>query len=217
MKRNPDNTNQHLFDESTYQGYEIQTSHGPLIEEHLSKTLNCFQKALKYYTRVCMMRFDLHVPDNYYVDALSDNNLISKFIASLRSQILSAQNKSRKQGHRVHDTDLRYTWCREVSTTGRVHYHVSIFLNYDAYAYFGEFNLANDNMYTRLHKAWASALGYFVDDTVGLIHIPDNGIYLIHRDDVDSISAAFFRASYACKMHSKEFGNGFHTFGSSRI
>ncbi|MGF6212639.1 inovirus Gp2 family protein [Comamonas sp. 4034] len=217
MKRNPSNTNHHLHNEPTFQGHPVQTNHGPLIKEHLSRTLDCFEKALGQYSRVCMMRFDLHIPENYFSDALADNTLMNRFFASLRSQIQSAQNRSRKLGHRVHDTDLRYTWGREVSTTGRVHYHITLLLNHDAYAYIGEFSLKKDNMYSRVHKAWASALGVVIDDLAGLIHIPENPTYMIKKDDRQSHNDAFSRASYTCKMNTKQDGQGFHSFGCSRI
>ncbi|MFA9287915.1 inovirus Gp2 family protein [Comamonas sp. SY3] len=217
MKRNPLNTNHHLHHEPFYQGHEVQINHGPLIKENLARSLNCFEKALSKYPRVCSMRFDLHIPDNYFSAGLNDNDLINKFFSSLRSQIQSSQSRSRKLGNRVHDTDVRYTWGREVSSTGRVHYHINLLLNNDAYAHIGKFNLDNDNMYSRIHKAWASALGVVMNDLVGLIHIPQNPTYLITKDDAQSFDEAFFRSSYLCKLETKEFGHGFHTFGCSRI
>jgi len=217
MKRNPFNTNHHLHNEATYQGYAVQTSCGPLIEEHLETTLDCFQRALDQYPRVSMMRFDLHIPENCLANTFNDNGLINRFFSSLRSQIQHSQNRSRKQGNRVHDTEVRYTWGRELSCTGRIHYHVTLLLNHDAYAHIGEFNLERSNMYSRIHKAWESALGVFRDDLVGLIHIPDNPTYMVKRDDMQSREDAFYRASYLCKMDTKEYGRGFHSFGSSRI
>lgn len=217
MKRNPFNTNNRLHYDPFYQDHEVQINHGPLIKENLSRTLNCFNKALEKYPRVCAMRFDLHIPDNYFSAVLNDNDLVNKFFSSLRSQIQCSQHRSRKLGNRVHETDVRYTWVREVSSTGRVHYHLTLLLNHDAYAHIGDFNLESNNMYSRIHKAWARALGVLMDDLVGLIHIPQNPTYLIRRDDPQSFDEAFFRSSYLCKMATKEFGQGFHTFGCSRI
>ena len=164
-----------------------------------------------------MLRFDLHLPNDYPDHLTFNNSLMEKFFASLKAKIKHSQATKRRDGFRVHDTDLRYIWCRERSTQGRVHYHVAILLNHDAYAYIGEFNLDKENMYTRLYGAWSSALGIYVDDARGLIHIPDNPTYCIHRDDITSFENAFYRISYFCKKDSKEFNSGHHSFGSSRV
>ena len=211
------NQNLTFHDESTYQGLPIQTEHGHVAKEYLNRAFGCFQKATDQYKRVCMMRFDLHVPEGYYSTALESNALISKFFASLKSKIQHSQARSRSEGHRVHGTEVRYFWCREISSFGGVHYHVALLLNHDAYAFMGDFELQSSNMYSRIHGAWASALSMYIMDIRGLVHIPEHSVYQIRSDDVASFSNAFYRASYLCKMNTKEYGQGFHTFGSSRI
>ena len=211
------NQNLTFYDETTYQGLPIQIEHGQIVKDYLDRTFGCFQKATDQYKRVCMMRFDLHVPENYYSSALLSNNLISKFLASLKSKIQHSQARSRKEGHRVHGTEVRFFWCRESSSFGRIHYHVVLLLNHDAYAFMGDFDLKSGNMYSRIHEAWASALGMYIMDILGLVHIPENPVYQIRRDDAASFNSAFHRASYLCKVESKEYGQGFHSFGSSRI
>lgn len=217
MKRNPHNTNQKIHQGSEFHNFKVQEDHGPLIANHLNKTLNCFDRALQHYTRVCMMRFDLHVPDNYAMSALTDNSLIARFFASLKSKIACSQAHSMRAGNRVNQTDLRYIWCRESSTFGRTHFHVAILVNQDAYAFIGKFDLTSNNMFTRIHEAWASALGIYVDDALGLVNIPSNPVYLLHRDDEQSIQEAFYRVSYLSKLDTKQFDAGIHSFGSSRI
>jgi len=217
MKRNASNINQHLHSDPTYQGFEVQTGRGPLIEENLARTLSCFERALVKYPRVWAMRVDLHIPENYLLSGLNDNVLIERFISSLRSKIKSSQQRSRKLGHRVHDSDVRYIWARELSANGRIHYHVMLLFNHDAYAHIGKFDLSCDNMYSRVHQAWASALCVFVNDLVGLVHFPKNATYSIIRDEPNTLVDPFFRASYLSKRDTKEFGEGFHTFGCSRI
>jgi len=211
------NQNLTFYNESTYQGLPIQIEHGQVVKDYLDSTFECFQKAIDQYGRVCMMRFDLHVPEDYAAVALRDNHLMSKFLQSLKSQIQWSQNGSKKEGNRVHDTNVRYLWCRETSSTGRIHYHVVLLLNHDAYAFIGGFDLGKDNMYRRIHDAWASALGMYPPDILGLVHIPENPVYQIRRDNAASFNSAFHRASYLCKVESKEYGQGFHSFGSSRI
>ncbi len=217
MKRNPFNSNLHIHQEPTYEGYQIQLEHGLVVKEYLDRVFGSMQRALDQYSRVCMIRFDLHVPTNCSNLALRSNVLMSRFIASLRAKIIHSQNQSRRDGNRVHSTEVRFMWAREVSNLDRVHYHVAILLNHDAYRSIGKFDLQHDNMYARIHEAWGSALMLYPADLQGLIHIPINSTYMIHREDASSFQEAFYRASYLCKMETKDYGLGLHTFGCSRI
>ena len=217
MIRNPLNSNQELFYEAVFNGMKIQNDKAPLIVDYLNKTYLCLIKSMDKYRRVFMLRFDLHLPNDYPDHLTFDNALMEKFFASLKAKIKHSQATKKHDGFRVHDTDLRYIWCRERSKQGKVHYHVAVLLNHDAYAHIGEFSLDKENMYARLHEAWASALMIYVDDVLGLIHIPKNPTYCIHRDDITSFENAFYRISYFCKMDSKDFNSGHHSFGSSRI
>ena len=216
MKRNPLNSNQEIFNGSVFNGMEIQNDKGWLIADYLKKAHLCFIKSIEQYRSVFMLRFDLHLPIDYPDHLTADNTLMEKFVASLKAKIKHSQATKRRDGIRVHDTDLRYLWCRERSSQGRVHYHVAILLNHDAYAHIGEFCLEKDNMFRRLHESWASALGICVNNVLGLIHIPFNPTYCINRDDITSFEDAFYRISYFCKIDSKDFNSGHHSFGSSR-
>ncbi len=216
MTRLPLNPNLTISDAPNYNDLGVQTHHGPLILDKLQALEQCFDRALAQYARVCMMRFDLHFPENCSEKAIADNQVIEKFVASLKAKIANAQHCSLRLGHRVHGTQVRYVWTREVSSAGGVHYHVILLLNHDAYAHFGKYDLTSNNMYTRIHEAWASALNMYAPDVQGLIHIPENAIYLIKADDVASLEQAFYRASYLCKVNSKDFGKGRHIFGCSR-
>ncbi len=217
MKRNPFNINHHIYTLPTYEGYEIQLGHGLVIREYLDKIFKIFQKALDQYGRVCMLRFDLHVPDSCDQVTKNSNKLMSKFIASLKAKIKHSQAQSKKEGNRVHCTEVRFLWCREVSSFGGVHYHVVLLLNHDAYRSIGNFDLESNNMYSRIHEAWGSALGIYPEDILGLIHIPLNPTYCVFRSDSKSFQDAFYRASYLCKMETKDYEQGIHSFGGSRI
>ncbi|GAB2490506.1 inovirus Gp2 family protein [Comamonas humi] len=162
------------------------------------------------------MRFDLYVPDHASAAALCSNAVISKFFASLRAKIAHAQNLSKAAGHRVHDADVRHMWCREISGNGRVHYHVALLLNHAAYAFIGQFDLERCNMYARIHEAWATALHMHVEDMLGYVHVPATPTYQVVRDDEASFNTAFYRVSYFSKLGTKEYQQGFHTFGCSR-
>ena len=216
MKRNPFNTNQSIHNDAKFNDFDVLNHVGCLINNHLQRTYECLQRALEKYNRVCVIRFDLYVPEDCYHHAISGNQLIGAFIASLRAKIAYSQRRSRALGNRVHETDVDYIWCREVSTQGRLHYHVAILLNHNAYAFIGRFNLESNNLYSRIHQAWASALAIYSEDILGYVHIPRNPFYEVIREDFSSINEAFKRLSYFSKQDSKEYSRGFHTFGCSR-
>lgn len=215
MKRNPLNTNHQLLHGDSFHGSPVQTSHGYLIKNYLQHIHDCLYRTLERHSRICVMRFDLYVPSDVSADVLLSNSVITKFFASMRAKIEHAQNRSRNEDHRVHDAHMRYIWCREISNNGRVHYHVALVFNHAAYAFMGDFNLASDNMYARAHGAWASALRMCVEDMPGYVHIPANPTYHVLRDDEESFWHAMYRLSYFAKMKSKEYNQGFHTFGCS--
>ena len=196
MKRNPLNTNHQLLHGDHFQGSPVQTNHGYLITNYLHRIHDCLYHSLERHSSICVMRFDLYVPGHVSADVLLSNTLISKFIASMRAKIEHSQDQSRNEDHRVHDADMRYLWCREISGNGRVHYHVALVFNHAAYAFMGQFNLASSNMYARIHGAWASALGMYLEDMPGYVHIPDNPTYHVTRDDAASFLYVFYRLSY---------------------
>lgn len=66
-------------------------------------------------------------------------------------------------------------------------------------------------------EAWASALTLPVGDVRGRVKIPKNHAYKLTRDDRDAFNAFFKRVSYLCKARTKHFGDGVHSFGTSRI
>ena len=215
MKRNPLNTNHQLLHGDHFHGYPVQTSHGYLITNYLQRIHDCLYRSLEHRGRICVMRCDLYVPSHVSADVLLSNTLISKFIASMRAKIEHSQEQSRNEDHRVHNADMRYMWCREIGGNGRVHYHVALVFNHAAYAFMGKFDLARRNMYVRIHEAWASAIGMYTDDMRGYIHIPKNPTYHITRDHAASFLCVFHRLSYLAKMQTKEYNQGFHTFGCS--
>ncbi|MEY2251532.1 inovirus Gp2 family protein [Comamonas sediminis] len=215
MKRNPLNTNHQLLYEDHFHGYPVQTNHGYLITNHLQRIHDCLYRSLERNSSICVMRFDLYVPSHVSVDILLSNAVISKFIASMRAKIKHAQTQSRNEDHRVHDANMRFMWTREISGNGRVHYHVALVFNHAAYAFMGRFNLESNNMFARIHGAWASALGMFVGDMPGYVHVPDNPTYHITRGDEESLRQALYRVSYLAKLQTKEYNQGFHTFGCS--
>ena len=214
-KRHPDNSNLHLHYESTFRGLSVLTRHAPFITEYLEGIHETTQLALRAHRQVFAVRFDLHFPDDDSVPT-SDNTVISRFVDSLTFRIQSARERSRRLNGTAHQTDVRWCWVREVGREGRPHYHFVLLLNRDAFNTVGYFDSARENTYGRIHAAWASALRMPIDDTNGLVHIPENAGYHLSQDDPAEMDRYFVRVSYLCKAATKVYGNRCRVFGCSR-
>jgi hypothetical protein len=217
MIRNPQNTNLHLHFEDSYQGFPVQTMHGPLIVEYLNLLHLTMQRALSEHPRVFAFRVDLRFPENVCpIPYLSSNIVVERFIESFRAKIRHNRAVAKQKYGRAHDTTVRYVWAREIRLCGRPHFHLVILLNNDAFCSLGTFEPGRENIYNRLQEAWASALGLPGYSATGLVEIPSNPCYYLRRDDLTTMAELFYRASYLCKADTKSYGNGCHGFGASR-
>jgi len=218
MIRHPINTNLNLHYESSYQGFPIQEDKGPFISQYLSRLHQTLRSALSQYSRVFAFRIDLRLPAEIELPGNAyTNEVIGRFIESFKAKIKHNRHKARQLNKSAHDSNVRFVWAREQGQHGKPHHHLVILLNYDAFNALGKFEPGRDNMFNRLVEAWASALGLSVEAVSGLVEIPNNPYYHLHRDDLARQAEFFYRASYLCKSATKGFGDGHHGFGSSRI
>lgn len=217
MLRHPRNHNLRLHHGDTYQGLPLMHEKGPFIREHLERLHSTMQRALDQYPRVFAFRVDLKLPLSGMLPSYAfTNELISRFFESFKAKIEHSRSMARRRHRYAHDCKVRYAWTRELTRTGRPHYHLVIFLNKDAYSTLGYFASEGRNIFNRLEEAWASALRLRRGAVAGLVHIPENATYYITRDSWQSQADFFHRASYLCKAATKEYGDGQHSFGASR-
>ena len=199
-----------------YKGYAVLTFRGPLILEYLDSLIATIHNALNEYPRGLAIRFDLRYPFNW--DFTRNNNQeLKRFIASLNAKIKHDRSRSAKLYARVHDTRVRCVWANEYGKEGKPHYHFLILLNRDAYSKLGSFDSDDENMYSRILGAWASALGISWEQSTGLVEFPKNPTYRINNSEGDEATAELvMRASYLCKAATKQYSDGRHSFGYSR-
>ena len=215
--RHAENTNLILHLAPTFEGLPVQTERGPLVVPYLQRTKHVLDRTLQQYGRVFAFRVDLRFPVGFSFPPIDNNDVLERFFASLKVKIRYNRDQALADNRYAHDTLVRYVWCRENGQHGIPHYHVAIMLNYDAFCTLGKFEMDRDNLFNRLHEAWASALDLSVDRVIGLVEFPSNPFYVLRRDDENSIADFFYRASYLCKAETKSYGNGVHGFGSSRV
>lgn len=218
MHSNPSNRNQALYFEPVYKGLPVFQNKGPLVLEYLESLHRVTCQALAAHKRILAIRLDLHFP--LWMEASDNaigNQVISRFIESLKAKVRYDRVCAKKINRYAHDTELRYVWARETGIEGRVHYHVAILVSREAYFTLGHFESGELNMASRCREAWASALGLPLDQAQGLVHFPENPTYRFERDTPEEKAAFFYRASYLCKASTKQFGDGNHGFGASRF
>ncbi|SNY97902.1 inovirus Gp2 family protein [Halomonas sp. hl-4] len=211
------NTNLHSTHIPVFNGLNIQEEFLPMCSEYLQALYDTMHKALSDYPRVLAVRIDPVIPKKISdMMALEDHKgLIARFIASLKAIIKHDLEQKRRNGW-VPDTKARYVWCREIGINGKPHYHFLLLLNHGAYHMPGKACSGNENLISRISRAWHSALGVTWNPQVPSIHVPKNSFYWIKRDDVNSFQEAFYRASYLCKADTKQYGLGLRAFGTSR-
>ncbi|WP_338920766.1 inovirus Gp2 family protein [Pseudomonas silesiensis] len=218
MNRHPSNTNLILHNDSAFQGWPIQVDKGPFIQQYLSRLQQTMQCALAQYPRVFAFRFDLRFPTGIQLPgSVYTNQVVERFIESFKAKITHNRSHALQLNKYAHDSKVRYVWARELGEHGKPHFHLAILLNRDAFTALGKLESGRDNMFNRLEGAWASALGLPVEAVRGLVEIPPNPYYHLHRDESVGQAEFFYRASYLCKSATKGFGDGHHGFGSSRI
>lgn len=217
MTRHTENSNLSLFYHPSYKGLPVQTTKGPLVEEYLERLRQVIAAALEQYARVFAFRCDLRFPADQPNPLAENNQVIERFIASFKAKVRHNRDRAQHLNRYAHDTTVRYVWCREYGEQGIPHYHLIVLLNRDAFCALGRFEMGRKNIFNRLVEAWASALGRAAGDIKGLVELPENAVYSLQVTEPNPLMDFFYRASYLCKVETKQYGTGIHGFGSSRI
>lgn len=216
LNRHPQNSNLLLWYESNYRDLPVYLGRGPLVTQYLESLLHVTQLSLQDYPRVFAFRVDLRFPSRQCHPLWGGNQVLERFIASFKAKINHCRSKARENNAYAPASKVRYAWCRELGQHGIPHYHMGFFLNYEAFFTIGRYELGLNNIFNRLHEAWASALGIPLKSIGGLVEVPENPSYLVRKDDWQSVANLFFRLSYLCKADTKVYGDGLHAFGTSR-
>lgn len=221
-KRSPLNRNHTLHYAPSYRvsehlniDFPVMTGHGPLIVQYLERTRAVFSKALKEHSKVLALRFDLYLPEAMLLPPDADDNVvIDRFLNSLASQLDWERIRSQSPHHRR----VRHIVAREYApTTGRVHFHVMLLINGHAYQTLGTKDYPS-SLYAHIIQAWASALRVPWEVADPCVHVTTGAgeqcqYYLLRNalsegleTNLEVHKAAFFRASYLCKLKTKQYG-----------
>lgn len=203
-----------------YKQYQtLARGNQPLVIPYLDVIEKVMLAACAEYKRTFAVRIDLRLPAHSNTIGLDSNKVIKRFIASLEAQIKADTKRKAREGRTPHPCNVRYIWAREQSTAHHQHYHCVLFFNKDRYHCTGKINAESDNLFTRIVKAWASALSLPVYETMQLVHLPNNAHYYLDANNSDfnqDFHALFYRLSYLAKLNTKQYGLGQRCFGYSQ-
>ena len=137
------NTNLKIYTDGLYKGLKVNNN-GNLIENYLSRLYDATQKSLSEYSHTFAFRFDLSYPRTLQYKTLDDGRIIKTFIDSFKAQIKADRKRIAKdKTKRLHDTKVRYIWCKEIEKSKQCHFHFVIMLNNSAYNTKGALNSEN--------------------------------------------------------------------------
>ena len=205
----------------------VEAKYGEISSEQLKTSVEVITNFLNKHPRVFAVRVDLRFPHIPVMDdpdmptsfppEVEEEEVITRFFASLKSQIQALRHRKGKTGKRFL---LGYIWVKEQVTSQYPHYHVVLLFNRDDYGHLGDYsNLDGDNMATRIRKAWCSALRLTYPDYASLVHFPDDAEYRFDRRDADLHNEKFYnfleRTAYLFKLRTKVRNS--RNFGRSQL
>jgi hypothetical protein len=111
---------QHTSRSNTYEfngtKWKVQGSNGGLNKRHLARLFQQMDVMLTKYSKVCVIRFDLHMLE--YTD---DNKLMAIFKRRLFGRISTK--------YKIQERDIGYCWAREYEKGKGQHYHWALLVD----------------------------------------------------------------------------------------
>jgi len=217
------NSKLNVFADFQYHGLEFMLGVGPFCDQHLSRLYQTTMRAVGDHHKTLAIRFDLRLPDNYDDSEYMLNQVIGRFFESLKAKIAHDRQRARQCTPKSHDSRLRYVWSQG-SLDQEPLWHCIIFLNEDTYPNLGAVDAEQEAICSCIHSAWVGALQLGLCETRSLVFFPQNACYHLsarpdsnfHHGEIEGLEALFKRASYICKLDTKQYGRRAHGFGSSR-
>ncbi|MFD2231354.1 YagK/YfjJ domain-containing protein [Alkalimarinus sediminis] len=225
LKRLRENPNLSYHYAPYYKGLPVQVSRGPLVAEWLENIRSSMLEQVATHSKIFALRIDLRLPGFYSLPEgqIFGNDYYDRFKRRLK-RLLDDMPDTRNHG-------LKLVAAREYDQyENKPHFHVLVLLNGNAIRATGKWDLSCDNLYSRLHDAWAHALGLNDHEVLGLIQFSDGakycsgsrsqakgGAFLMERGDHNMFEDVFFACSYLAKYATKNFNDGCHPFLCSRV
>lgn len=225
VPRQVEETTMFLFNET--HPMVLDPSQHPFNVAYLSRIAQVLCNALQEHQQTTVIRVDLHLPedgdvgDSITSDADLSQGLLSRFIDSLKAQIVAYLNQKAREGKRTHRCSVRYIWVLEQPELwGKKHYHIALFVNTNTFNTLGSYDEQGKGLASMILNAWLSAMdkrGW--SEYLTLVHFPDNPLAFLERnkpDFRDKLDALTFRLSYMAKHRTKRYSSTERSFGCSQ-
>ena len=210
---------------------DLSKHYGPLNDTYANRIQQVIDEALIAHPRTMAIRVDLRLPQETEISSDSpsiwirtDHKVITRFMAALTARLKAQEKRQIKSGRRSYPNTLRYVWAKEENQQHKVHYHLVLFFNKDAYHTLGNYQSPSPNLANRIRDSWASALGItnFEDmmNYRGLVHFPENPTYYLNRNSPtlrEEKNKLRQRALYLAKRDTKPYNDRKRWFGTSRV
>lgn len=205
----------------------LDPKHHPFNRAYLSRIAQVLCNALQEHSQTTVIRVDLHLPedgdvgDSIISDADLSQGLMSRFIDSLKAQIVAYRHQKTREGKRCHRTSVRYVWVREQpEPDGKKHYHLALLVNTDTFNALGSYDEQGKGLASLIQNAWLSAMRKRDwPEYLTLVHFPDNPLAFLELnkpDFRDKLDALTFRLSYMTKHRTKRYSSTERSFGCSQ-
>ncbi|AYD42599.1 inovirus Gp2 family protein [Yersinia rochesterensis] len=215
-----------LFDDITHP-MVVDQSQKPFNEAYLQRIEGVLCNALQDHPQTTVIRVDLHLPedgdvgDSIASDADLSQGLMSRFIESLKAQIVAYRQRKTREGIRTHRCSVRYVWVMEQPELGgKKHYHMALFVNTDTFNALGSYGAQGKGLASLVQNAWLSAMKKRDwPEYLTLVHFVYNPLAFLELNKSDfrnNLDALTFRLSYMAKQRTKRYSSAERSFGCSQ-
>lgn len=160
----------------------------PVIIDRIFDQMTTLQD---YYSRITIVRIDLHFPDSHQLNHKLENKLISQYIKSIKADLGSKRWGRHKR--------FIHGWVKEIGVSRKPHYH--LFIGFQALQRTLGVISGNGNtgLWDLLERRWKEL-------TEGSVHF--SKYHRIERNNPQTFAACFYHLSYLAKTRDKQFNTG---------
>ena len=159
--------------------------------------------------------------DSIASEADLSQGLMSRFIDSLKAQLVAYRHQKAREGKRCHRSSVRYAWVLEWPLPdGKKHYHLALLVNTDTFNILGSYDEQGKGLASLIQNAWLSAMRVRDwPEYLTLVHFADNPLAyldLSKPDFIKKLDELTFRLSYMAKQRTKRYSSAERSFGCSQ-
>ncbi|EAA5994100.1 inovirus Gp2 family protein [Salmonella enterica subsp. enterica serovar Sandiego] len=205
----------------------VNQNYKPFNDIYLNRIGGVICNALQEHPRTTVIRVDLHLPDcgdvgdSIASEADLSQGLMSRFIDSLKAQLVAYRHQKAREGKRCHRSSVRYVWVLEWPLPdGKKHYHLALLVNTDTFNILGSYDEQGKGLASLIQNAWLSAMRVRDwSEYLTLVHFADNPLAYLDLNKLDfrkKLDALTFRLSYMAKQRTKRYSSTERSFGCSQ-